>query len=181
MAAVMPDHTKASGRAIAEIGIVIALSLLLALFSFSPLPFGGQISLEMLPLLVLAQRRGFKAGFYGGALFGFLHIMQEPVVFNLPQLLLDYPLAYGILALSGLQVFKSSPHLGIAAGIIGRLLMHVLSGVIFAEFFLNVQPDAGSVWLLSLSYNASFLALPSIIALIVVPIVSAGLKRRPSN
>lgn len=181
MAADMPDHTKASGRAIAETGIVIALSLLLALFSFSPLPFGGQISLEMLPLLVLAQRRGFKTGFYAGALFGFLHIMQEPVVFNPAQLLLDYPLAYGILALSGLKAFKNSPHLGVAAGILGRLLMHVLSGVIFAEIFLNVRPESGSVWLLSLSYNASFLALPSIIALILVPIVSAALRQRFRN
>lgn len=178
MAADMPDHTKASGRAIAETGIVIALSLLLALFCFSPLPFGGQISLEMLPLLLLARKRGFKAGFYAGVLFGFLHIMQEPVVFNLLQMLLDYPLAYGILALSGLQAFKSLPHLGIAAGILGRLFMHTLSGVIFADVFLNAQPQSGSVWLVSLSYNASFLALPSVIALILVPIAADSLKQR---
>ncbi|MBQ7529079.1 energy-coupled thiamine transporter ThiT [bacterium] len=171
MADSLANHTRASGRGIAEMGITVALAFFLAFFSFAPFPTGGQISLDMLPILVFALVRGHRWGCTAGVAYGFLHIIQEPIILHPVQVLLDYPLAFGALGLCGLPCFKEHTFLGLTVSMLSRYLMHVLSGVIFLDLFLTVGTEVNvySPWLWSFSYNATFLILPALCMYLLVP------------
>ena len=103
MAECLAGPLHKSGRGIAEVGIAVALSLLLAFFNLPILPNGGQVSLDMLPIMLLALMRGSKRGISAGFVYGCLHSLQEPFVVHPLQFLLDYPLAYATLGLAGLS------------------------------------------------------------------------------
>lgn len=171
MADSLANHPRVSGRGVAEMGITVALAFFLAFFSFAPFPTGGQISLDMLPILVFAQVRGYKLGCTAGVLYGLLHIMQEPVILHPIQVLLDYPFAFGVLGLCGLPCFKERTFLGLTVSLFSRYLMHVLSGVLFLDLFLTIGTEVNvySPWMWSLTYNATFLALPALCMYIIVP------------
>jgi thiamine transporter len=55
---------------------------------------GGSISLTMLPIAVLALRRGALAGAVGGTVFGLLDLLMEPFILFPAQVALDYPVPY---------------------------------------------------------------------------------------
>lgn len=174
---------------IAEIGLSLALFAVLAMFKFT-LPFniaGGSISLSMLPIIVLAILRGPQIGILAGVLAGFIDFLLEPYSVSALQVILDYPVAFGLLGLAGLlsaavlgqsKAEGASPKLIVSvllAAIIGglaRLLAHFLSGVLF---FADNTPAGSNVIVYSLTYQLSYM-LPSIIAVcilaaIVVPVL----------
>lgn len=138
-----------------EIGLTLALAAVLNTVKVFEMPQGGTVSLVMLPLIVLAVRRGAGVGVLAGILYGVIDVMIDPFVVHWAQFLLDYPVAYGAVGLSGLLagVVKS----GIAQGRITRALMiglvpavilgafaryaaHVASGVVFFAEFAEGQP-----------------------------------------
>ncbi len=165
------------GRSMPEIGVAAALSLLLAFFSFSLLPSGGQISIDMLPILVLALLRGWFPALISGLIYGSLHILQEPITLHPIQVILDYPLAYGALGLAGIPVLAKHPYAGVAAGLLGRLCCHTLSGVLFINLFMPTsQLDSASPWAFSLTYNGSFMFLPALLMLLLVPPIKRALE-----
>ncbi|MGM9999563.1 MAG: energy-coupled thiamine transporter ThiT [Candidatus Bruticola sp.] len=158
-----------SGRGIAEIGTAVALSLLLAFFNLPVMPNGGQLSLDMLPLLLLAASKGsFKAA-AAGLIYGSLHALQEPVIFHPLQFFLDYPLAYASLAVAGLPAFKSRSWLAVIAAVSVRLFCHTLSGVIFIRLFLSADQMPASPWLWSVGYNCTFLVPSALVLCLLVP------------
>jgi thiamine transporter len=70
------------------------------------------------------------------------------------QALLDYPIAFGVLGVTGF--FKNRPlWLGISLGGVLRFFCHVLSGVVF---FGSFAPEGTNVWVYSAVYNGSFMA-----------------------
>ena len=81
---------------IVEVALAIALA---AVFNFIQirLPInimGGSINLSMLPIAIVALRRGVVSGCVAGAAFGFLDLLLEPLILVPIQVLLDYPLPY---------------------------------------------------------------------------------------
>jgi len=166
-------------RTIAEIGLAIALATALtAIFTLLvpvKMPFGGTLSLNMLPIVLIALRRGPIAGVICGALVGFADLMFDPYVLSIPQILLDYPIAYSLVGLAGLFARGTSVDrqpgrpkklilttiAGTALGTLGRFAAALLSGVVF---FAQYAPEAQNVWVYSAIYNLSYL-LPN--ALIV--------------
>ncbi len=165
------------GRSMPEIGVAAALSLLLAFFSFSPLPSGGQISVDMLPILLLALLRGWLPALTAGLIYGSLHSLQEPITLHPIQVLLDYPLAYGALGMAGLPILARWPHAGVAAGLLARFCCHVISGVLFIGLFLPAsQIGSVSPWKWSLTYNAGFMLLPALFMLLLVPPIKRALE-----
>ena len=159
-------------RALTEIGMCVALAFALSFISIFQLPFGGKISLEMVPIFVMARFRGVRAGCATGFLFGLLDLLREPHVVHPAQFILDYPLPFAALGLAGLfpagAVWDAVSML--AAGAV-RFGCHFLSGVIF---FRAYAPPREAVWKYSLVYNASYM-IPSLIVtmLLVPPIVKA--------
>ena len=156
-----------SGRGIAEVGVAVALSLLLAFFNLPLLPNGGQISLDMLPIVLLAIIKGSARGTIAGLVYGCLHALQEPFIVHPIQFLLDYPLAYATLGLAGLSLFKDRALLAIIFSVTARFLCHTISGVLFINVFIGNQQVPSSPWLWSAGYNCTFL-LPSALALCVI-------------
>ena len=167
MAECLAGPLHKSGRGIAEVGIAVALSLLLAFFNLPLLPNGGQVSLDMLPIVFLAIMRGSSQGAAAGLIYGCLHALQEPFVIHPLQFLLDYPLAYASLGLAGLPFLRERTFLAIVGSVTLRFLCHTVSGVIFIDAFLGQHSLPASPWLWSASYNCTFL-LPSVLALCVI-------------
>ena len=81
-------------------------------------------------------------------------------------MLLDYPLAFGALGLAGF--FAGKKHglqIGYVAGVLGRYVFSVISGVIF---FGSYAPEGTPAIIYSLGYNATYLVPEAIVTLILI-------------
>src|SRR5215213_1873367 len=155
-------------RVLTEAALAIALAFVLGFVVLFKMPFGGSVSLEMIPLILLALRQGWKVGIVAGATYGLLDLAIDPYVVHPVQLLLDYPLAFGALGLAGL--FKPTVRgaiLGATVAVLARFFCHFLSGVIF---FASYAPEGMNPLFYSAAYNAAYLA-PSLGIVIAVVLV----------
>jgi thiamine transporter len=161
-------------RFIAEAGISIALAGALHMVKLWQMPQGGSITLgTMVPLFILALRRGPLAGCVAGAVYGILEgwILSGGKNFYYPaQILLDYPIAFGLLGLAGF--FPKTPAFGILVGALARYVAHVLSGILFFA-----QYAKGPVVVYSLTYNALYLLPDFAIAMVLTLLVWERLQR----
>lgn len=150
----------------AQIGIAIALSLVLNMFKIYRLPQGGSITLGgMVPILLIAMIYGPEAGFLTGLLYGILDLILEPYIVHPIQLLFDYPLPFMALGIAG--YFKHNKLLGTVVAVFARFIFHFVSGfVFFADYSQNMGPV-----LYSLVYNGSFLAIDGLICLVIIGIL----------
>ena len=155
-------------RVLTEAALAVALAFVLGFVVLFKMPFGGSVSLEMIPLILLALRQGWKVGIVAGAAYGLLDLAIDPYVVHPVQLLLDYPLAFGVLGLAGL--FKPTVQgavTGATVAVLARFVCHFLSGVIF---FASYAPEGMNPLFYSAAYNAAYLA-PSLGIVIVVTVV----------
>ncbi len=165
---------------IAEAGIAIALAFVLSMIKLYHLPMGGSVTAgSMIPILLLALRRGYKLGLVAAVLYGILQIIEGAYIVHPAQALLDYPLAFGALGLAGFFAPGAEKArgslialLGIAVGIAGRFVCHFLSGVIF---FSEYAPEGMNPWVYSALYNGSYLIPELIISgILIYLLVRAG-------
>jgi thiamine transporter len=169
-------------RLLVEIALTVALSAVLSVFAVRlPINFaGGTISLSMVPILVLALRRGVFPGVIAGVMFGCVDYLIEPFFVAPMQVLLDYPIAFGAVGFAGLgstpyrRACSVSPARGVAVAVpfiilggAARFAAAWLSGVVF---FGQYAPAGQPVWLYSLGYNLSYM-VPSIVLCIAVAAV----------
>ena len=160
-------------RVLTEAAIAVALAFVLGLIKLFQMPFGGSISLEMIPLILLALRQGWKVGVVAGTAYGLLDLAIEPVVVQPLQVLLDYPLAFGVLGLAGL--FKPTVRgaiLGATVAVLARFLCHFLSGVVF---FASYAPKGWNLYVYSAAYNVAYLVPSLVIAIVVVVVLLKAL------
>ncbi|HET7616519.1 MAG TPA: energy-coupled thiamine transporter ThiT, partial [Bacillales bacterium] len=86
-----------------ETAIMIALAVVLGFIKFrAPWAYGGSVSLEMVPILLMAFRRGVKAGMVTGLLFGIVDFLINPFFVHPVSILVDYPLAFALVGLAGI-------------------------------------------------------------------------------
>lgn len=155
-----------------EVAVAVALAVALSFWKVFTMPQGGSVSLDMVPLLLLAVRRGTPVGLLGGLLFGLLKLLINPYIVHPVQVVLDYPLAFAVLGFAGLWVRYGTKHvdyirngLSIGFGLALRFLSHLISGIIF---FGEFAPEGTPGWLYSLTYNAAYYLPEMIVALVVV-------------
>jgi thiamine transporter len=161
---------KYNTKILSEAAVSIALAGALNFIKIYALPQGGSITAgAMIPILWFALRRGLRWGIFAGVVFGFV-VMLNPVDFfvvNPAQLILDYPIAFGMLGLAA--TFKKRPILGVGIGILGRFCAHFSSGVIFFSMF---APAGMNPFIYSAIYNGSYLTgeflLSSVIMFLLV-------------
>jgi thiamine transporter len=153
-------------RLLTEIALSIALAIVLDQLRIWRMPQGGTVSLGMLPIFVLALRRGAGPGVMAGVLFGFLSFVIDPVPpVHWIQYAVDYPIAFGLLGATGIgaRAWRKAVDQGrtalaawtvippfVALGAAGRYIAHWLSGVVF---FASYAPPGQPVWLYSAVYN----------------------------
>ena len=151
-------------RVLAEVAVSVALAYVLNLIIVYHLPQGGSITLgSMVPILLIALRRGTRIGVFAGAVFGLVQLFLGGYWFTLVQVLLDYPVAFACLGLAGL--FKRSPMVGVIVSVAARFVAHFVSGVVF--FGEYAPPELGPV-LYSAIYNGSYMLPELVISVAVV-------------
>ncbi|WP_349410456.1 energy-coupled thiamine transporter ThiT [Pseudalkalibacillus sp. SCS-8] len=162
---------------IAEVAIMSALGIILGFIKFSgPWAFGGSVSLEMVPIFIMAYRRGLFAGVLTGLMIGLLQLLINPYIYYFLQVLLDYPIAFMVVGLAGL----TRPHwndsftkriafilIGTFIGSLLRLTSHVISGV---AFFKDAAPEGSDIFTYSFVYNISYIG-PTFILTVVLLIL----------
>lgn len=172
-----------------EAALCIALSAVLGLIKLWEMPQGGSISLEMLPLIVFAMRRGVGPGVFAGVLYGVVNYLLAPVTVHWVQVLLDYPVAHGLVGLAGIfaplwrRMWDASPRKavgaallpGVAIGVLGRFCAAFVSGVVF---FSQYAPEGMPGWLYSLAYNGTYLPVSGIVCSVAAIAVMPMLERR---
>ncbi|MBQ9942447.1 MAG: energy-coupled thiamine transporter ThiT [Christensenellaceae bacterium] len=144
--------------------LCIGLSFILSYIRIFKMPNGGSITpASMLPIMLFAYIYGMPKGTIVGVAYGLLQMIQDPWIVSLPQVLLDYVLAFGALALAGL--FKKSMVPGVIVAALGRFLFAFLSGIIF---FASYAPEGISPALYSLGYQASYILPEAAICMVIV-------------
>jgi thiamine transporter len=162
-------------RCLSLAGITVAMSFGLSYLKIFEMPQGGSITLfSLLPIMIFSYVYGTKKGVFVCFIYGVLQAIQDPWIIHPAQFLLDYPIAFSAIGLSGalanVKAFKNLPQIafllgGILAGAL-RFLSHVLSGV-FA-FASTYAGDLDS-WLYSLGYNSFvFIDLAIVLAIGVI-------------
>ncbi|AUD13357.1 MULTISPECIES: energy-coupled thiamine transporter ThiT [unclassified Planococcus (in: firmicutes)] len=165
-----------------EIAIFAALGFVLDFIAFR-MPQGGSVSLVMIPIVLMAFRRGVAAGVVTGLLVGLLQIVTgfisvAPLSFGfvVMQVILDYLLAYGVVGLAGmmrgryLEAVEAKKTgkiivmvaLGVLIGSFLRYVIHVITGILFFGMFAD-----GNVFIYSAVYNATYMIPVAIVAAIV--------------
>ena len=145
--------------------LCVALAFVLSYIRFVRFPQGGAITpASMLPIMAFAYIYGFGPGAVCGVAYGLLQLLQDFYVMHPLQLLLDYPLAFGMLALTALFSRKKGLlPLGVITAGIGRFLCHFLSGMIFFAAYAIEQGQ--TPFLYSLLYNLSYVGPDLLICL----------------
>ncbi len=149
-------------RILAEVIVFVSLATALSFVIIYTMPQGGSITAgSMVPLIWLSLRRGPKVGVAAGIVYGMIQFVILPFVAPTPfvvvQVLLDYPLAFGVLGLAGF--FNRHPVVGSSVVIALRFVMHFVSGVVF---WAPVYAPDMDPFVYSAVYNGSYL-LPELV------------------
>ena len=158
-------------RSISYGAICAALSFALSYIRFLELPQGGSITFaSLIPLMIYSYMFGIRRGVLLGAIYGLLQFIQAPWFVHPVQFLLDYPIAFAAIGVSGLfkelTLFDGKKPvqfiLGALVAVVLRYLSHVISGIFV---WGSGDPNYGAVaW--SLLYN-SFTFADMAISLVV--------------
>ncbi|MGL4337404.1 MAG: energy-coupled thiamine transporter ThiT [Turicibacter sp.] len=176
-------------RLLVEMSMMVALAFVLdyvaGIYSAPFWPFGGSIALTLVPLAILGYRHGVVAAVTGGFAMGLLQLLTGAYIMHPVQVLFDYPLPFAMLGLAGLfakQVNNSNGrelvmYILVSTGIasIGRLIFHVLSGVIF---FAEYAPETMSPLVYSTVYNVPFVFFSWIVSSIVLVVLYKRYKKQ---
>ncbi|MBX5329314.1 MAG: energy-coupled thiamine transporter ThiT [Candidatus Bathyarchaeota archaeon] len=147
------SKATSSTKIIAEVVSFVALATALSYIKVFSFPEGGSVTAgSMVPILWLALRRGAKVGLFAAVVYGLVQLAVEPFIYHPAQVLLDYPIAFGMLGLAGF--FQNRPFVGVNVGIWGRFLAHFISGVIF---FGSYAPEGMSPIVYSAFYNGGYI------------------------
>jgi thiamine transporter len=183
-----------------EIAIMAALALLLDIAStalFSRIwPQGGTVSIAMVPVFIMAIRRGIKGGLVTGFIFGLLQFITGfAQIYHPVQGFIDYFVAFTVLGFAGIFTNQIKAALQrrekgkwitytILACFLGcalRFLAHFYTGIVF---FGSYAPKGQPVALYSFIYNGTYM-LPTfilsaavvVLLLITAPKAMVGIKK----
>jgi thiamine transporter len=159
-----------STKIIAETVMFVALATVLSYIKIFSLPQGGSVTVaSMVPILWLALRRGPKVGLLAATVYGLVQFALGPYIFHPAQVLLDYPVAFGLLGIAGF--FQKRPFIGVGLSILGRFFAHFLSGIIF---FASYAPEGMNPAIYSAVYNGGYLLVELVISMYVIYLLRAS-------
>lgn len=157
----MPQN-RSTLSVLVETAVMVALAVVLSQITLFHMPQGGTVTPgSMVPILLVALRHGPRWGSLAGVALGLVNLLLKPEVVHPVQMLLDYPVAFGILGIAGFSAGYSDTVSGLlgSLALFGRFVAHLLSGVIF---FASYAPVGQNVWVYSAIYNGSYM-LPEMI------------------
>lgn len=174
-------------RLITEMALAIALAAVLNTLKIYRMPNAGTVSFVMLPIIIIALRRGLVAGLVTGALYGVVDFFIDPYPpVHWIQPLLDYPVAYAAVGLAGLAaglwrygtrdaIGGKALAVGIACAIAGaaRYAIHTVSGYVF---FAEYAPAGQNPLIYSAIYNL-YVPISAVLAFVACLAVLPALER----
>lgn len=148
--------------------VALALAMVTSMIKLFNLPMGGSITLlSMLFVVLIGYWYGPYAGIMTAVAYGLLQFVMEPIFYTIPQMITDYPLAFGALGFSGFFYKKKNGLIkGYIAGVLGRYFFAFLSGLIFFASYAKGSGMSAPVY--SLAYNGSYLLTEAAITLVVI-------------
>lgn len=176
-------NTSSRTRTLVEGAMLIALATILSYLKFYDLPQGGSITLEMLPLILMAFRHGTKWGVFTGLVHGMLQMMIgfhnvmycNTLLAQVGCILLDYLVAFSVLGLAPAfrKMAKDKQQAGLilgtaCAGLL-RFLCSFLSGWLL---WGSYAPEGKSAIVYSLLYNGSYM-IPDIVIHVIIIVILA--------
>ena len=169
----MERKTQFSTRMLVEGAMMIAIATVLSFIKMkTPLWVnGGSVTAgSMIPILIFSYRWGGDKGLLVGAVYGLLQFFIEPYAAHPLSIVLDYPLAFGLVGLMGYFAHASSNPstkaivTGVTVSLFGRFMAHFLSGFIF---FASYAPEGTHPVIYSLIYNASYMIQEIVISIVI--------------
>jgi len=168
---------------VCECGITVALALALCPLEldFAWLQ-GGGIDILMVPLVILALRRGAGWGIATGATFGILkYLLWSSGGFGIPSILLDSDLASA--GGGGSGFFKKGiTGTAVATGV--RFIVHFISGVTIYAITASETVygiTTASPFIYSIVYNAPYVLANGIICAVIVALLEKPMSKIPKN
>ena len=162
--------------------MAIALATVVAtVIKLPSLPNGGSVTLfSMLLVTLVGYWYGPVTGIIAAVGFGILQFITGPYVVHPIQVVIDYPLAFGALGLSGFFSGKKNGLLkGYIVGVLGRFFFASVSGLIFYTVYVeSLAENMMAIWV-SLVYNMTYIFPEALITvmLISIPAVKVALAK----
>lgn len=129
--------------------LMASLAMLLSFIPTPALPFGFNLSLGLLPLVLYSLRRGWQSGMVAGFVWGLLCIVLGDAAkyyISVPQIIFEYPFAFAFSGLGG--IFSQKIQLALKKQQKKRVMLYLISGstlAIFARYFWHFWAGV-AVW-----------------------------------
>ena len=162
--------------------MAIALATVVAtVIKLPSLPNGGSVTLfSMLLVTLVGYWYGPGIGITAAVGYGILQFITGPYVVHPLQVIIDYPLAFGALGISGyFRYAKNGLWKGYLAGVAGRFFFASLSGVIFYTVYVDgFKENMMAIWG-SLVYNMTYIIPETVITMVIlmIPAVQTALGK----
>lgn len=151
-------------RALCEGAIMVAAAQGLSYLKLWHMPWGGSVTLGMLPVFLYCARWGFCRGMLASTALSVLQLLLDfTASVSWKSVVGDYLLAYSVIGLAGLTHSRRFGFFsGGALGSFARFLVHwIVGATVWAEYmpetFLNLPMT--SPWVYSAIYNALYVGL----------------------
>ena len=132
-------------------------------------PFGGSVTLlSMLVITIPAWIYGPAIGTVSGLVYGLLQFVLGPAFISIPQILLDYVLAFSVMGVAGfVRNKKHSLVKGYAIAVIARWFIATLAGLAWVAAGSSAWEGWNPI-LYSMVYNGAYIFTEAAITLIIV-------------
>lgn len=159
---------KITTRQLVFSAVAMALGIVTSMIQIYRMPMGGAVTLlSMLFIVLIGYWYGPYVGIITGIAYGLLQFVLEPIFYTIPQMIVDYPLAFGALGFAGFFYKKKNGLVkGYIAGVLGRYFFAFLSGMIFFGTYAADYNMSAPIY--SLVYNGAYLLTEGVITLIVI-------------
>ncbi len=156
-------------RRITVCALCIALATILSMIRLYRFPFGGSVTLlSMLVITLPAWIYGFRTGTLSGLLYGLLQFVLGPTVISIPQVLLDYVLAFSVMGVAGLMNNrKYSLVKGYSLAVIARWIIATLAGLAWVAAGSTAWEGWNPIPY-SMVYNGAYIFTEAILTLVVI-------------
>ena len=165
-----------------EGALFVAVAQVLSMLKIWEMPWGGSVTLAMVPILLYAVRWGLGPGLAAGFVFGILQFTFDGgFAIGWQSIIGDYLVAFTALGFAGLWHHKRGDvYVGTLIGGLARFLVHyVVGATIWAEYmpekFFGMSMH--SPWFYSLLYNLAYMLPNIILCLIVFVLLSQPLRK----
>jgi len=169
-------------RMLCEGAVMVAVAQVLGYLKIWEMPWGGSISLSMLPIFLYACRWGLGPGLMSGFVLGVLQFMFDGgFALGWQSIIGDYLVAFAVLGLAGLFRGRTwSIYAGTVLGSAARFFVHyVVGATIWAEYMPETffGMTMTTPWFYSLLYNGFYMAIDMVLCLAIFAAASKPMKK----